>query len=56
MPFISIRYSPVCRTIQISGKQHYLWRAADQSGEMVDVYLQTKRDHAAAKRFFSLLL
>ncbi|MFC1579144.1 hypothetical protein ACFL3Y_02015 [Pseudomonadota bacterium] len=23
---ISMRYLPVCRTIQINGKQHYLWR------------------------------
>jgi len=44
---------PVCRTIQINGKQHYLWRAVDQDGEVVDVYLQAKRDGATAKRFFS---
>ena len=36
--------------------QHYLWRAVDQDGEVVDVYLQTKRDGAAAKRFFKRLL
>ena len=24
----------------INGKQHYLWRAVDQDGEVVDVYLQ----------------
>ena len=38
--------------IEINGKQHYLWRAVDQDGEVVDVYLQAKRDGAAAKRFF----
>ena len=27
----------MCRTIQINGKQHYLWRAVDQDGEVVDV-------------------
>ena len=47
---------PVCRTIQINGKQHYLWRAVDQDGEVVDVYLQAKRDGVAAKRFFRRLL
>jgi putative transposase len=47
---------PVCRTIQINGRQHYLWRAVDQDGEVVDVYLQAKRDGAAAKRFFRRLL
>ena len=28
--------------VRINGKQHYLWRAVDQNGEVVDVYLQTK--------------
>ena len=51
-----MKSSPVCRTIQINGKQHYLWRAVDQDGEVVDVYLQSKRDGAAAKRFFKRLL
>jgi putative transposase len=37
-------------------KQHYLWRAVDPDGEVVDVYLQEKRDGAAAKRFFKRLL
>jgi putative transposase len=46
----------VCRTIQINGKQHYLWRAVDQDGEVVDVYLQAKRDGALAKRFFKRLI
>jgi len=46
----------VCRTIQISGKQHYLWRAVDQDGEVVDVFLQAKRDGAAARRFFRRML
>ncbi|MCZ6830137.1 MAG: IS6 family transposase, partial [Gammaproteobacteria bacterium] len=42
--------------VRINGKQHYLWRAADQDGEVVDVYRQAKRDGAAAKRFFKSLL
>jgi transposase-like protein len=33
--------------IKINGKQHYLWRAVDQDGEVVDVYLQPRRDGAA---------
>jgi putative transposase len=37
--------------IKIKGKQDYLWRAVDQDGEVVDVYLQDRRDEAAAKRF-----
>jgi len=42
--------------VKIGGKQHYLWRAVDQDGEVVDVYLQTRRDGAAAKRFFRRLI
>jgi putative transposase len=42
--------------VKIGGKQHYLWRAADQDGEVVDVYLQARRDGTAAKRFFKRLL
>ena len=42
--------------MQINGKQHYLWRAVDQDAEVVDVFLQAKRDGAAAKRFFKTLL
>jgi putative transposase len=42
--------------VKINGKQHYLWRAVDQDGEVVEVFLQARRDGAAAKRFFKRLL
>ncbi len=42
--------------VKINGKQHYLWRAVDQDGEVVEVYLQARRDGKAAKRFFKRLL
>ena len=42
--------------VKIQGKQLYLWRAVDQDGEVVDVFLQTRRDGKAAKRFFKRLL
>jgi putative transposase len=42
--------------VKINGKQHYLWLAVDQDGEVVDVFLQAKRDGAAAKRFFRRLI
>jgi len=42
--------------VKIGGKQHYLWRAVDQDGEVVDVYLQERRDAKAAKRFFQRFL
>lgn len=42
--------------MKIGGKQHYLWRAMDQDGEVVDVFLQARRDGKAAMRFFKRLL
>ena len=42
--------------VKIAGKQQYLWRAVDQDGEVVDVFLQARRDGMAAKRFFKRLL
>jgi len=42
--------------IKMGGKQHYLWRAVDRDGEVVDVLLQKRRDSVAAKRFFKRLL
>ena len=42
--------------IRIDGRQHYLWRAVDQDGAVVDVFLQKRRDGASAKRFFKRLL
>ena len=42
--------------VKIRGKQHYLWRAVDQDGDGVDVFLQDRRAGRAAKRFFSRLI
>ena len=42
--------------VKINRKQHYLWRAVDQNAELVEVYLQTRRDGATAKRFFKRCL
>ncbi len=42
--------------VKINAKQHYLWRAVDQDGEVVDLYLQLRRDATAAKRFFNRFL
>ena len=42
--------------LKIQGKQHYLWRAVGQDGELVDVFLQNRRDGKAPKRFFKRLL
>jgi putative transposase len=42
--------------IKISGVQHYLWRAVDQDGIVLDVLVQSRRNTKAAKRFFKKLL
>jgi len=36
--------------------QHYLWRAVDQDGNVLDILVQSRRDKAAAKKFFRRLL
>ena len=42
--------------VKIQGKQHYLWRAVDRDSEVVDVFLQSRRDGNAAKRCFKRLI
>ncbi len=42
--------------ITIGGRRHYLWRAVDQDGDVLDILVQRHRDKRAAKRFFHKLL
>ena len=35
---------------------HYLWRAVDQDGIVLDILVQSRRDQCAATRFFRKLL
>jgi putative transposase len=42
--------------IRVQGELHYLWRAVDQHGVVLDVLVQRRRDGKAAKRFFKRLL
>jgi putative transposase len=42
--------------IRIQGKLHYLWRAIDQGGNVLDILVQSRRSAKAAKRFFRKLL
>ena len=42
--------------IKTNGIQHYLWRAVDQHGVVIDILVQNKRDRWAALRFFRKLL
>jgi putative transposase len=42
--------------ITINGRRHYLWRAVDQDGTVLDILVQSKRNTKAAVRFFRRLL
>jgi putative transposase len=41
--------------IKIDGKTHYLWRAVDQDGAVLDILVTSHRDAKAATRFFRKL-
>jgi putative transposase len=42
--------------IMIAGVKHWLWRAVDQTGFVLDVLVQSRRDKRAAKRLLRKLL
>jgi putative transposase len=42
--------------ITIRGRKHWLWRAVDQQGFVLDVLVQSRRDRAAAQRLMRKLL
>ena len=42
--------------VSIAGETHWLWRAVDQNGFVLDVLVQRRRDTRAAQRFMKKLL
>jgi len=42
--------------LKINGRSHFLWRAVDQDGDVLDILVQSKRNKKAAKKFFRKLL
>lgn len=42
--------------VVINGIVHWLWRAVNEFGEVLEILLQSRRDTEAAKRFFERLL
>jgi putative transposase len=42
--------------VRIRGKLHYLWRAVDQHGNVLDALVQNRRNKKAATHFFRKLL
>jgi putative transposase len=42
--------------LPINGERHYLWRAVDQDGHVLDILVPSRRHKKAAKKFFRKLL
>jgi putative transposase len=42
--------------VTINDTTHYLWRAVDQHGNVLEILVQSRRNAVAAKRFFRKLL
>ena len=42
--------------LTIAGVKHWLWRAVDQNGTVLDILVQSRRDARAAKRLMRKLL
>ena len=42
--------------VKINGERHYLWRAVDHEGEILESYVTKKRDKSAALRFLKKAL
>ena len=39
--------------VKVAGRWRYLYRAVDQHGQNIDVYVSARRDTRAAQRFFA---
>ncbi|MBZ9753583.1 IS6 family transposase [Deinococcus sp. HMF7604] len=42
--------------VEVGGEKHWLWRAVDEHGTVLDILLQQHRDTRAARSFFTRLL
>ncbi len=42
--------------VKVAGRWGYVYRAVDQHGQIIDVYVSTRRDIRAARRFFATAL
>jgi IS6 family transposase len=43
-------------SVKIAGRWRYVYRAIDQYGQIIDVYVSASRDMQAARRFFTIAL
>jgi transposase, IS6 family len=42
--------------VKVAGRWRYVYRAVDQHGQIIDVYVSPRRDTRAARRFFAMML
>ncbi len=42
--------------LKINGRHHYLWRAVDQAGDVLDIPVQSRMDKKTTNKFFRKLL
>ena len=42
--------------MKINGKTHYLWRAVDHEGEVLETYVTKRRDRKAALKFLRKIM
>ena len=42
--------------MKINGETHYLWRAVDHEGEVLEVFATKRRDRRAAPKFLKRLI
>jgi transposase-like protein len=42
--------------VEVAGRRRYVYRAIDQHGQIIDVYVSPRRDTRAARRFFTTAL
>ena len=40
--------------VRINGETHYLWRAVDHEGEVLEVFVTKRRDRKAALKFLKI--
>jgi len=40
----------------VQGERRYLWRAVDQADNVIDIFIQKRKDKQAARRFFRKML
>jgi putative transposase len=55
---VGVRFPRATRQVAISiaGRKHWLWRAVDQHGVVLDILVQSRRNTKAAKRLLRKLL